>query len=80
MNEELFQTLDSLTFDDLLVVPGYSEVLPAQVDIRTTLVLDIQLNAPLLSARRVLLSCGSDLGGPVAVVQDRAAQDAEARA
>lgn len=50
MNEELFQTFDSLTFDDLLVVPGYSEVLPAQVDIRATLVRDIQLNAPFLSA------------------------------
>lgn len=32
MNEELFQTFNSLTFDDLLVVPGYSEVLPAQVE------------------------------------------------
>jgi IMP dehydrogenase len=50
MNEELFQTFDSLTFDDLLIVPGYSEVLPAQVDIRATLVRGIQLNAPLLSA------------------------------
>ena len=50
MNEELFQTHDSLTFDDLLIVPGYSEVLPAQVDIRATLVRGIQLNAPILSA------------------------------
>jgi IMP dehydrogenase len=50
MNEELFQTLASLTFDDLLIVPGYSEVLPAQVDIRAALVRGIPLNAPFLSA------------------------------
>jgi IMP dehydrogenase len=50
MNEELFQTYESLTFDDLLIVPGYSEVLPAQVDIRATLVRGIELNAPILSA------------------------------
>ncbi len=50
MNEELFQTYELLTFDDLLIIPGYSEVLPAQVDIRAALVQGIQLNAPVLSA------------------------------
>lgn len=50
MNKELFKSFDALTFDDLLVVPGYSEVLPSQVDIRATLVGGIQLNAPILSA------------------------------
>ena len=28
MNEELFNRYDSLTFDDVLIVPGYTEVLP----------------------------------------------------
>jgi IMP dehydrogenase len=50
MNEELFQTIDALTFDDVLVVPAFSEVLPAQVDIRATLVPGIQINAPFISA------------------------------
>jgi len=50
MNDELFQTLDSLTFDDVLVVPGYSEVLPAQVSVQATLVKGITLNIPILSA------------------------------
>ncbi len=50
MNEELFQTIDALTFDDVLVVPAFSEVLPAQVDIRANLVPGIQLNAPFISA------------------------------
>lgn len=26
MNEELFKSFDSLTFDDVLIVPGYTEV------------------------------------------------------
>jgi IMP dehydrogenase len=50
MNEELFQANDSLTFDDLLIVPGYSEVLPSDVDIRAKLTSSIQLNIPILSA------------------------------
>ncbi len=50
MNEEIFQTRDSLTFDDLLIVPGYSEMLPSDVDIHARLTRTIQLNIPLLSA------------------------------
>ncbi len=38
------------TFDDVLLVPRYSEVLPSQVDTRTRLTREIKLNAPLLSA------------------------------
>jgi IMP dehydrogenase len=50
MNEKLFDHFESLTFDDVLIVPGYSEVLPDQVDVRTRLTQDICLNIPLLSA------------------------------
>lgn len=50
MNDELFQTVDSLTFDDVLVVPGYSEVLPAQVNVQSQLVKGITLNIPIISA------------------------------
>jgi IMP dehydrogenase len=50
MNEELFSAFDSLTFDDLLVVPGYSEVLPSQTAVKARLAGDIWLNIPLLSA------------------------------
>jgi IMP dehydrogenase len=38
------------TFDDVLLLPGYSEVLPAEVNLRTRLIRDIWLNIPLLSA------------------------------
>ncbi|MCK6593052.1 MAG: IMP dehydrogenase, partial [Polyangiaceae bacterium] len=41
---------DCLTFDDVLLVPAYSEVLPAEVDVRTRLTKRIHLNIPLLSA------------------------------
>jgi IMP dehydrogenase len=40
----------SLTFDDLLVVPAYSEVLPREVDISTRLTRNLRINVPLISA------------------------------
>lgn len=39
-----------LTFDDVLLMPAYSEVLPDQVDLATMLTPEIPLNIPLLSA------------------------------
>jgi IMP dehydrogenase len=41
---------EGLTFDDVLLMPGYSEVLPRDVDISCKLTKDITLNVPLLSA------------------------------
>lgn len=41
---------EGLTFDDVLLIPGYSEVLPYQVDLSTKLTDNITLNIPLLSA------------------------------
>jgi IMP dehydrogenase len=40
----------ALTFDDVLLVPAYSEILPSDVALGTRLARDIQLNIPLLSA------------------------------
>src|SRR5262245_57928286 len=40
----------ALTFDDILLVPRHSTVLPAQVDVSTRLTRNIPLNVPLLSA------------------------------
>ncbi|PKO07148.1 MAG: IMP dehydrogenase [Chloroflexi bacterium HGW-Chloroflexi-3] len=50
MNEALFAQLDSLTFDDVLVEPGFSQVLPSQVDVHACLTRELRLNIPLLSA------------------------------
>ncbi len=41
---------EALTFDDVLLVPAYSEVLPRQVDLSTQLTRDLRLNIPLISA------------------------------
>lgn len=40
----------ALTFEDVLLVPQYSEVLPKEVDIKTKLTKNITLNMPLISA------------------------------
>ena len=41
---------EGVTFDDVLLVPGYSQVLPREVSIRTQLTRKISLNIPLVSA------------------------------
>ena len=41
---------DALTFDDVLLLPAFSDVLPSQVDLTTQLTRNIRLNIPLLSA------------------------------
>ncbi|MBF0287965.1 MAG: IMP dehydrogenase [SAR324 cluster bacterium] len=40
----------SLTFDDILLVPAYSEVLPAQCAVKTRFTRNLELNIPLISA------------------------------
>ncbi len=47
--QELFER-EALTFDDVLLLPGYSEVLPSDIDLSTELAPGIRLNVPLLSA------------------------------
>ena len=41
---------EGITFDDVLLVPAYSEVIPNQVDLTTLLTKKIQLNIPMMSA------------------------------
>ncbi len=41
---------EALTFDDVLLLPAFSEVLPKDVDISTQLTRDIRLQLPLISA------------------------------
>ncbi|MDD3789031.1 MAG: IMP dehydrogenase [Petrimonas sp.] len=43
-------TMEGLTFDDLLLVPAYSEVLPRNVDLSTKFTRNISLNIPMVSA------------------------------
>ncbi len=44
------EVFDAYTFDDLLLVPQYSEVLPHEVDVSTWLTKKIRLNIPIVSA------------------------------
>ena len=46
----VFDRFEALTFDDVVVVPGYSEVLPSNVDISSFFAGDITLAVPLVSA------------------------------
>ena len=41
---------DGITFDDVLLVPGYAQVIPNQVDLSTNLTKTIKLNIPMMSA------------------------------
>jgi IMP dehydrogenase len=45
-----FSLKDGLTFDDVLLLPNYSDILPKDVDVSTRLTPDIKLNIPIVSA------------------------------
>ena len=47
---ENIEVFEGLTFDDILLIPQYSEVLPHEVDVSTQLTKRIKLNIPIVSA------------------------------
>ena len=49
-NDRLFDRFEALTFDDVVIVPGYSNVLPDTVDTTARFAGDIELAVPLVSA------------------------------
>ena len=50
VNDDFFDRFEALTFDDVVVVPGYSETLPDSVDTSARFAGDIELAVPLVSA------------------------------
>jgi IMP dehydrogenase len=50
INFDLFDRFEALTFDDVVVIPGFSETLPDEVDTTATFAADIELAVPLVSA------------------------------
>lgn len=50
INDDLFDRFEALTFDDVVVIPGFSETLPDEVDTTATFASDIELAVPLVSA------------------------------
>ena len=49
-SNRLPQISEALTFDDVLLVPAYSQVLPREVSIKSQLTRDITINVPIVSA------------------------------
>ena len=49
-NDELFDRFEALTFDDVVIIPGYSDVLPDTADTSATFADDITLAVPIVSA------------------------------
>jgi len=41
---------EAFSYDDVLLLPGYSDILPKECDVRTTLCADVKLNVPIISA------------------------------
>lgn len=50
INDDLFDRFQALTFDDVVIVPGYSDVLPDSVDTAAVFAADITLSVPIVSA------------------------------
>ncbi len=50
INDDLFDRFQALTFDDVVIVPGYSDVLPDSVDTAAEFAADITLAVPIVSA------------------------------
>src|SRR3954467_11982649 len=73
-----------ITFDDVLLEPGYSELLPRQVDTRTQLTAKIALNIPIVSSpmdtvTEAELGVALARGGGLGVIHRSPAVDEQAR-
>ena len=75
---------EALTFDDVLLLPAYSQVLPSEVDLHTRLTRDIALNIPLMSAAmdtvtegRLAIAMAQE--GGIGIVHKTMALEAQAR-
>ena len=76
--------LEALTYDDVLLLPAYSQVLPSEVALETRLTRDIGLNIPLVSAAMdTVTEAGLAIAvaqeGGVGIVHKNMALDAQAR-
>ncbi|MEM9050993.1 MAG: IMP dehydrogenase [Bacteroidota bacterium] len=75
---------EGLTYDDVLLVPAYSEVLPRQVDIKSRFSRNIELNTPIVSAAMDTVT-GSELAiaiaqqGGIGVIHKNMSIEAQAR-
>jgi IMP dehydrogenase len=75
---------EALTFDDVLLVPAYSEILPREVDLSTRVTRGIRLNVPLMSAAmdtvtEARLSIAIAQEGGIGVIHKSMSIEAQAR-
>lgn len=75
---------DALTFDDVLLVPAYSDVLPRDVSLKTRLTREISLNIPLVSAAmdtvtEARLAIGMAQEGGIGILHKNLSVDEQAR-
>ncbi|MBX7020623.1 IMP dehydrogenase, partial [Providencia rettgeri] len=74
----------ALTFDDVLLVPAYSEVLPRDTSLLTRFTRDITLNIPLVSAAmdtvtEARLAIAMAQEGGIGIIHKNLTADAQAR-
>ena len=67
MTEKYKQISEGLTYDDVLVVPDYSEVLPSSVDTSSYFTQNIKLNIPIVSAA---MDTVTEAGMAIAIAQE----------
>ncbi len=67
MTEKYKQISEGLTYDDVLVVPDYSEVLPSTVGVTTNFTKNIKLNIPIVSAA---MDTVTEAGMAIAIAQE----------
>lgn len=75
---------EALTFDDILLIPAYSQVLPNEVDLGTRLTRDIDLRIPLVSAAmdtvtEARLAIALALEGGIGIVHKNMSTERQAR-
>ena len=83
LNDDLFTRFEGLTFDDVVVVPGYSETLPDSVDTTATFAAGIELKIPLVSAAmdrvtEARMAIGMARSGGIGVIHRNMSPEAQA--
>src|SRR6476620_938625 len=75
---------DGITFDDVLLIPAYSDFIPSDADTRTRLTRSIELNIPLISApmdtvTESALAIALAQEGGIGIIHKNMSVDAQAR-
>ena len=69
---------EGITFDDVLLVPAYSEVIPNQVDLSTNLTKKVKLNIPMMSAGMDTVAIAMARQGGIGIIHKNMSIEAQA--